>query len=269
MNDGTSGSSAASTSDDPAPSAPSAPTAPLPRAAAIVVAAGAGTRFGGPKQFAELGGRTAVEWSVRTAAAVCDVVVVVLPPATRTCDALRATGATVVAGGRSRPESVSAGLSALAAAGTPETDVVVVHDAARPGATAAMFEAVIAAVADGADGAVPVLPVRDTIKRVVGSGPGAAAGASRIAETLDRSDTVLAQTPQAFRRAALATAHTQAACRPSDEAFTDDAAMVEACGGVVVAVPGDPAAHKITTAADLATVSRLMGIDAPGAPALR
>ena len=125
-------------------------------------------------------------------------------------------------GGATRSESVRAGLAAV----PPDAEVVVVHDAARPLATAALFDAVIDAVRAGADGAVPGLPVADTLKRV---------DDVRVIETVDRVGLVAVQTPQAFRAGVLRAAHAPAADA------TDDAALVEALGGTVVVVPGDPA----------------------------
>jgi 2-C-methyl-D-erythritol 4-phosphate cytidylyltransferase len=111
-----------------------------------------------------------------------------------------------------------------------------VHDAARPLATDALFAAVIGAVRDGADGAVPGLPVADTIKRVDGE---------RVVETVPREELVAVQTPQAFRAGALRAAHRDRADG------TDDAALVERDGGKVVVVAGDPANVKVTGPDDL------------------
>lgn len=147
--------------------------------------------------------------------------------------------AAAVAGGTTRSDSVRAGLAAVA----PEAVIVVVHDAARPLAPAALFTAVVAAVRDGADGAVPGLPVADTLKRVDGS---------RVVATVDRDGLVAVQTPQAFRAAALRAAYA------AGGAATDDAALVEAAGGTVVVVPGDPSNLKLTTPEDLAWAARLV-----------
>ena len=121
-------------------------------------------------------------------------------------------------------------------------DVVVVHDAARPLASPVLFKAVIDAVRSGADAAVPALLVPDTVKRVEGD---------RVVETIARDGLVVVQTPQAFRADALRAAH-----REGDDA-TDDAALVEATGGRVVVVPGEPANLKVTTPADLVVASAL------------
>ncbi len=233
--------------------------------AAIVVAAGAGERFGSTKQLAEIGGQTVIEWSVKTAAAACQQVVVVLSPAaikansadetdTGTSRTLREINADVVAGGATRLDSVRAGLSVL----REEVEVVVVHDAVRPGATKAMFEAVIGAVLAGADAAVPMLRVFDTLKRIkpVRSDNGSGV----VLETLDRNQFALAQTPQAFAREVLTTAYEAAAKSREACTFTDDASLVEAQGGKVLVVEGDFAAHKITTPVDLDVVAALMGL---------
>jgi 2-C-methyl-D-erythritol 4-phosphate cytidylyltransferase len=135
---------------------------------------------------------------------------------------------------------VRAGLSAIA----DSAAIVVVHDAARPLAPPGLFEAVIAAVRDGADAAVPALPVPDTVKRVEGD---------HVVETVSRDGLVAAQTPQAFRADAL-----RAAYAAGGDA-TDDAALIEAAGGRVVVVPGEPANLKVTTPADLVIAAALVG----------
>jgi 2-C-methyl-D-erythritol 4-phosphate cytidylyltransferase len=120
--------------------------------------------------------------------------------------------------------------------------VIVVHDAARPLASPALFSAVVAALADAdVDAAVPGIAVTDTVKRVRDG---------RVTSTLDRNELVAVQTPQAFRAAVLRRAH--AALVDA----TDDAALVEAVGGRVVVVPGEASNVKVTTAADLETLSR-------------
>lgn len=190
----------------------------------VVLAAGSGSRFGAQKQFLELGGRPVVDWSLATARATCDAVVLVVPAG------VEALGA--VTGGATRSASVRAGLAAV----PPGTEIVVIHDSARPLAGPAMWQRVIAAVRAGADAAIPVVAVADTIKRVEGT---------LVAETLDRSTLVAVQTPQAFRAPMLREAHAQLG-----EA-TDDAALVEALGGKVVAVEGDRCNLKLTAPEDL------------------
>jgi 2-C-methyl-D-erythritol 4-phosphate cytidylyltransferase len=198
---------------------------------AIVVAGGSGSRFGRPKQYAVLGGRTLVDWAVDGARVACQGVVLVLPP--KDVVGFAASRAdVVVGGGASRSESVRAGLAAVPAG----VDVIVIHDAARPLALPLLWSAVLDAVAGGADAAVPAVPVIDTIKRVTGG---------LVVETVDRSELVAVQTPQAFRAAALRAAHAAAGDA------TDDAALVEARGGRVVWVAGDPHNLKITDPSDL------------------
>jgi len=150
-------------------------------------------------------------------------------------------GATcVVVGGTTRADSVRAGLAAVPA----DAAVIVVHDAARPLAGPVLFGAVVDAVRGGrADGAVPVVPVTDTLKRVEGG---------QVVATLDRDGLVTVQTPQAFRAGALRAAHAGAG-----EA-TDDAGLLEAAGGTVVTVEGDPRNLKLTRPEDLALAESLM-----------
>lgn len=208
---------------------------------AIVVAGGSGSRFGDsvPKQFLELGGLRVIDWALAAAGAVCDGVVAVLPAAR--LDATMPVGVVTVAGGPTRSASVRAGLSAV----PEDADVIVVHDAARPLADPALFERVVAAVHAGADGAVPGVPVPDTIKRVDPAG-------GEVLETLDRPTLRAVQTPQAFRAAVLRRAH---AGRGD---ATDDAALVEAVGGRVVVVAGDPANLKVTGPDDLVRAEALL-----------
>jgi len=206
------------------------------RVAAIVVAAGQGERFGAPKQFLTVGDQRLVDRAVAVAGAACDEVVVVLPPG-RAWDG--APVAAAVPGGRTRSESVRAGLAAIA----PDAEIAVVHDAARPLATPELFELVIDAVRAGADAAIPALPVVDTLKRVDGD---------QVVGTVDRAGLVAVQTPQAFLVAALRAAHT------GDDDATDDAALVEAAGGTVTVVGGDPRNLKVTNVADLAVVEALL-----------
>lgn len=203
---------------------------------AIVVAGGGGTRFGGAKQFARLAGVSVLDRSVATARSACDGVVVVLPDG---AEWPGSAGLPTAAGGATRAESVRAGLAAVPA----EADIVVVHDAARPLASPDLFRRVIAAVREGADGAVPGCPIADTVKRVDGD---------RVIATVPRDDLVAVQTPQAFRAAVLRDAHTGAPEGP------DDAALVEAAGGSIVVVEGEPRNMKLTVADDLAVAEALL-----------
>jgi 2-C-methyl-D-erythritol 4-phosphate cytidylyltransferase len=194
---------------------------------AVVVAAGSGRRFGSQKQFAALGGGTVLDRAVAVAGEVVDGVVAVVP-ADRADERPRS-----VAGGGTRSESVRRGLAAVPA----EADVIVVHDGARPFASVALFRAVIGAVREGADAAVPGIPVSDTVKVVD--------DAMVVVETLDRSRLVAVQTPQAFRAAGVGAAHA------GEAEGTDDASLVERAGGRVVVVPGEPDNRKITVVEDL------------------
>jgi 2-C-methyl-D-erythritol 4-phosphate cytidylyltransferase len=208
----------------------------MARTAAIVVAGGRGERFGAPKQFLTAAGARLVDHAVAAAGAVCSEVVVVLPEG-KAWDG--APVAATVTGGATRSESVRAGLTAIAT----DCEIVVVHDAARPLASPELFELVIDAVRAGADAAIPVIEVTDTLKEV---------SRERVVATVSRDNLVAVQTPQAFRIGALRDAHAGA------HDATDDASLVEDNGGTVVIVPGDPRNIKVTTLADLALVAALI-----------
>lgn len=201
----------------------------------IVVAAGRGERYGRPKQFEPLGDARVIDRAVATAAAACDALVLVVPTGTEWDGA---EVAAVVPGGDTRSASVRAGLAAV----PPEAQFVVVHDAARPLASKALFDAVVGAVRAGADAAVPAVAIADTVKRV---------DAGHVVATLMREDLVAVQTPQAFLASSLRAAHV----RGGDA--TDDAALVEAVGGTVVVVPGERWNVKITDPDDLSAASAL------------
>jgi 2-C-methyl-D-erythritol 4-phosphate cytidylyltransferase len=215
---------------------------------AIVVAGGSGSRFGGPKQYAMLGRRPVVEWAIDGARRACDGVVLVVPPDdVAGCSVSGPRLFAVVGGGATRSGSVRAGLAAV----PDRVEVIVIHDAARPVARPGLWSAVLDAVAAGADAAIPAVPVIDTIKRVAGD---------VVLETVDRRDLVAVQTPQAFRARTLRSAHAG-----GGEA-TDDAALVEAQGGRVVWVAGDPHNMKITDPADIGVAEVLaaaLRADAP------
>ncbi|WP_083518594.1 2-C-methyl-D-erythritol 4-phosphate cytidylyltransferase [Serinicoccus chungangensis] len=150
----------------------------------------------------------------------------------------------VVPGGAERPDSVAAGLAALPAG----LDVVLVHDAARAFTPTPVFDRVVAAVHAGHDAVVPALAVTDTVKQVTADGD-----VERVTATPDRAGLRAVQTPQGFRRATLERAHGQAR---GEARHTDDAGMVEATGGRVAVVPGDPRALKVTTPGDLELAAR-------------
>lgn len=212
---------------------------------AVVPAAGAGTRLGGalPKALQPLGGEPLVLHAVRslrTCAVIGPVVVAVPTGRGAEFDALlRAYDVTVVDGGVERHDSVSAGLAAL----PEEVEHVLVHDAARALVPTEVVDRVVAALRDGAQAVVPVLPVADTVKRVDAEG--------RLT-TVPRDDLRLAQTPQGFLRSTLVRAH--AGGRPA----TDDAALVEALGVPVTTVEGSPEALKVTTPFDLVVAEAVL-----------
>lgn len=210
-------------------------------AVALVVAAGRGERLGSPvpKAFAMLAGRPMVEWSIAALRAVAAIeqIVVALPPG------VAAPAGTVgVLGGAQRSHSVRAALEAAT-----DDGVVLVHDAARPLLTAALVEACLAAVGEGADAAIAAAPVTDTIKEC---------SDGQVERTLDRSRLWAVQTPQAFRRDVLARA--LALDDAVVGAATDDAALVEALGGTVRVVPAPPENLKVTTPLDLRVAELLL-----------
>jgi 2-C-methyl-D-erythritol 4-phosphate cytidylyltransferase len=210
---------------------------------AVLVAAGRGERLGEdrPKAFARLGDRVLVAESLERldASPWVDAIVVVAPPEWEEAVIVLAEElaagkvAASVTGGETRAASVRAGLAEV----PDEADVIIVHDAARPLVTDELIERLIQALGEGYDGAVPGVPVTDTIKRVRGG---------VVVETLDRAELVSVQTPQAFVGPVL-----QAAAAGEG---TDCASLVEANGGRIRVVEGDPRLLKITTPADLALV---------------
>ncbi len=198
------------------------------------MAAGSGQRFGGPKQYERVGERRVLDWCVSAADGASDGVVVVVPAAD-------ATRERAVAGGVTRSESVRAGLAKVPSTAT----IICVHDGARPFASMDLFATVIAAVINGADAAVPGLPVFDTIKQIDGDGV--------VIATPSRADLRAVQTPQAFRADVLRAAHASAADA------TDDAALVESVGGRVVVVVGEQLNRKITDPNDLRWARQQVG----------
>jgi 2-C-methyl-D-erythritol 4-phosphate cytidylyltransferase / 2-C-methyl-D-erythritol 2,4-cyclodiphosphate synthase len=206
--------------------------------AIVVVAAGSSSRFGADKLAVRLGGRAVLERavaSVRAPFPAAPAVLVVRPDDVEAeTERWRAAGLRVVAGGPRRQDSVRLGCEALDAA--PAT-VVLIHDGARPFVPAADVRAVVAAAAT-AGAALLVAPVVDTIKRVAGGD---------VSATVPRDDLARALTPQAFRSHVLRRAWEQAGAGE----WTDEAALVEAAGGRVAAVPGDPRNVKVTRPQDL------------------
>jgi len=226
-------------------------SAPARDVGVVIVAAGKGSRTGSTelKQFRWVAGKPMLLHSVQAFHDREDVALVVCvlprehagdPPAWLfQCDVERLL---ISVGGRERSDSVANGIEDL----PPECEIIVVHDAARPLVPPAVIESVIAEARRG-NGAVPALPVADTLKRVTDSGA--------ISETIDRAGLWRAQTPQAFPRAMLEQAYTHA--RANGVTATDDAALCELLGLPVVVVPGSERALKITTEADFARAEAL------------
>ena len=213
---------------------------------ALLVAAGTGERLGidRPKAFAALGGRPLLAESLDRLdrCELVDAIVVAAPPGWEEPSILLAEELAVskvvacVTGGETRAESVAAALAEV----PEEALVIVVHDAARPLLDDAVVERLLVPLGEGFDGAVPVLPVADTLKRV---------REGAVSETIDREGLVVAQTPQAFLAPAL-----RRAFAGDLSGVTDCASLVERAGGRVAVVAGDPRLLKVTTPEDLALV---------------
>ena len=223
---------------------------------AIIVAAGSGVRLGKsePKAFVQIGGRTMLSYSLRVVASITAIkeLVIAVPDGFESATRAEVTAASVripvkiTRGGAERQDSVRIALALTSS----ESDLIVIHDAARPIATAKMFEACLEA-ASRAGGAIAAIPLADTLKRVVDSA---------ITETIARAELWQAQTPQTFRRDLLVAAHRRAV----DERVvaTDDADLVERIGTRVEVVEGSTANIKITTPSDLAIAEAIVaGMD--------
>jgi 2-C-methyl-D-erythritol 4-phosphate cytidylyltransferase len=213
---------------------------------AVLAAAGKGERLGSdrPKAFARLGGRPLLAESLERldGSDWIGQIVIAAPagweePSILVAEEIVATKVhSTVTGGETRSESVRLALEA----GPENAAAVVVHDAARPLVPEDVIERVLTALGEGWDGAVPTLPLADTIKRVEGD---------RVVETLARDALVAVQTPQAFVADVLRAALAGDVSDP-----TDCSSLVEARGGRVKAVPGDPRLLKVTDEEDLALV---------------
>jgi 2-C-methyl-D-erythritol 4-phosphate cytidylyltransferase/2-C-methyl-D-erythritol 2,4-cyclodiphosphate synthase len=219
------------------------------RFSAVIAAAGMGSRAGAgrPKQWRVLAGRPVLRWSAEgLAAAGAETLVVCVAEGEEAAAAEALAGVPrvrIVRGGATRADSVRAGLEALAGE-SPEA--VLIHDAARPFVQPRHVQVLLEALAE-ADGAVPVLPVADTLKR---------AGEAGALTTISREGLLRVQTPQAFRYRRLADGY---AAWDLDEAPTDDAAPVERAGGRVIAAPGDPMLMKLTYPEDFDMADALAG----------
>jgi 2-C-methyl-D-erythritol 4-phosphate cytidylyltransferase len=213
---------------------------------AVLAAAGRGERLGSdrPKAFARLGGRPLLAESLERLESSdwIEQIVIAAPPeweepSILVAEEIVATKVhSAVTGGEARSESVRLALEAV----PDDAAVVLVHDAARPLVPEEVIERVLAPLGEGWDAAVPVLPLTDTIKRVEGE---------RVVETLERGDLVAVQTPQAFLADVL-----RRALAGDVSGATDCSSLVEARGGRVKAVPGDPRLLKVTDVDDLALV---------------
>ena len=222
------------------------------KASAIIVAAGSGVRLGSnvPKAFVKIAGRTMLSYSLATVRQInsIDEVVIAVPEGFE--NAARAEVAAaglsipvkITVGGIERQDSVRIALELTSA----ESDLVIVHDAARPLATAEIFQACLDA-ASRAGAAIAAIPVSDTLKRVADNA---------IIATIARADLWQAQTPQAFRRAVLVAAHQRAAREKT--AATDDADLVERTSARVEVVEASTSNIKITTPADLAIAEAII-----------
>lgn len=221
----------------------------------IVVAAGRGTRFGAPipKQFCLLGGRPVLMTTIerlRHARPDAEMVLVLSAESVEywqeQCRRYGFDGPKIVEGGATRWESVR---NALEAMDTGSGDIVMIHDGARPLVMKSVVDALVDTVEASGRGAVPVVPVSDSMRIVSSAG---------VSEAVDRSRFRLVQTPQAFPAAMVKEAYQ----RPYSALFTDDASVVEAAFGIPVElVDGNPATLKITHSADLAAVEHLLSTD--------
>lgn len=216
------------------------------KVAALIVAAGRGARAGGDisKQYSGLLGRPVLAWSIDAfqRAGVHQIAVAIDPTHEALFRNAIAGNPELVAvhGGATRTESVRAGLAAL-----PDADIILIHDAARPGLQPALVQALIAAIKSGARAVAPALPVADALAQVNGA---------RIEAEVDRTSLMRVQTPQAFDAATLRNAYALA----GSASFSDDLAVVRAAGVETQLIPGDIRLSKITYAEDHDLLERLL-----------
>ena len=258
------------------PSAP--PESSSGGAVAVLTAAGSGSRLGAglPKALVPVGGVSLLRRAAAGLIASGLVRHIVVTAPANDVERFRAeleglldegTEIEVVAGSpHSRQASVALGLAAALAA-VPQVDVVVVHDAARALTPPEVTRRVVAAVRAGHAAVVPALPVTDTVKEVEAS---VAGEPERVVATPRRSRLRAVQTPQGFETGTLVAAHRIGVERSADEslAASDDAGLVEACGGSVVVVAGDERAVKVTTPMDLALAELLLSSHPAGSSAV-
>jgi 2-C-methyl-D-erythritol 4-phosphate cytidylyltransferase/2-C-methyl-D-erythritol 2,4-cyclodiphosphate synthase len=224
---------------------------PVMSFAAIIVAGGRGERAGSelPKQYAVLGGRPVIAWSVAAfaEAGAAEVVIACAPEHAELCRAATSgvPAVRIVDGGSTRTDSVRAALAAVGAVGT-----ILVHDAARPGLDPPLVGALLAELRAGATAAAPALAIADTLRRADASG--------RIVEDVPRDGVMRIQTPQAFRADVLRAAY--AALAPG-ASMTDDIAVVRAHGAEAKLIAGDAKLMKITYPEDFAMLERMLGAE--------
>jgi 2-C-methyl-D-erythritol 4-phosphate cytidylyltransferase / 2-C-methyl-D-erythritol 2,4-cyclodiphosphate synthase len=215
------------------------------KAAAIIVAAGSGSRLGGaqPKQFQPISGKPMLMWSVEALLRCTKIAAIAVVVPVQEQHRVRAMlphswSIHVVAGGATRTDSVRAGLDVL---DPIHPDHVLIHDAARPGLALDVIEELLAALND-ADAACPALPVTDALKRI------------DTLQTVDRSGLVRVQTPQAFRWPAIIRAYASAPA-----SAVDDLALLEGTGAKITLTPGREALMKVTYPEDFALAEKLIG----------
>lgn len=218
------------------------------KVAAIIVAAGKGVRAGSglPKQFNVIAGLPVLRWSLQALAkaGVARIVVAVGPDQRDLCrEAAGDAAIEIVDGGAARTDSVRAALSCLG-----DAEIVLIHDAARPGLTPEVVRRLLAGLEAGADAVAPALRLVDALARVDSDG--------RILSEADRADLMRVQTPQAFRGDVIRAAY---AAAPVDAVFADDLAVVRAAGGEALLVPGELQLMKLTYPEDYAVMEKLLG----------
>lgn len=217
-----------------------------PAVAVLLLAGGRGLRagFDTPKQWTMLAGKPVWRWSLDAFVAHAAIGGGVIVAGDDVMAEPLPDGWSLAAPGAERQQSVASGLAALA--DWDDDALVLVHDAARPGVARDVIDRLITALTDGADAAIPTLPVPDTL--VVQS-------ADEAGDVVDRSALARVQTPQAFRLGTLRCAHAAA----TGDAASDDAQLVRRMGVAVAAVPGDARLHKLTYADDLVILTGLLG----------
>jgi 2-C-methyl-D-erythritol 4-phosphate cytidylyltransferase/2-C-methyl-D-erythritol 2,4-cyclodiphosphate synthase len=218
------------------------------RTAAIIVAGGRGSRAGGelPKQYMPLMGKPVIAWSVSTMIGEADEIVVVCAPENEALCRAALEGCAydfIVHGGSTRTASVRAGLAALSG----DAEIILIHDAARPGLSGRTVRELKTKIEAGAAAVAPAIAVPDALARTDAH--------SRILTDVDRSNLLRVQTPQAFRAGVIRAAY---AALPDDTVMADDLAVVRAQGVEALLIPGDQKLMKITYAEDLDMAERLM-----------